>query len=246
MKDVENNRILEEFQRQFNDNYVPRNLLDNLCDTLDDSIVAPDAEINQKNSKSQELKLSDHEYEFTDQEDLDVLAEIEEEARRQLDEKASSNNVKDQKSVPTLDLGKMPTLKTIKPEPSTSKSIVSTKKSEYFDSDDDDIILSIPFEKIAGEILAPSTALNSKNQPNSKNNISSNKNNSHNKIGKNNHTSVIPAKREYTNVKPNINRIENQSIQKPIAQSNNGNVILFFYANIFDTSLKAIETGLKF
>jgi hypothetical protein len=216
-KTLENKRILEEFHRQFsNDSYVPRNLLDNLEENLDDSIVAPDAKINPQTSdniKDEIDKLTD--YNLTDQEDFEALAEMEEQARQFLIKKdtQSSTKVTANKPSPQVPKPKEPlksfNFKNPKPAPTTSKEKKVTTKNDYFDSDDDDIILSIPLEQLSAENPKPSTPTlsnnNKKEPPVKSNNFS--------------HTSVIPTKRENINVSSDKNRIQNQSNSKPLVQS---------------------------
>lgn len=242
LKVLENQRILEEFHRQFsNESYVPRNLLDNLeNENLDDSIVAPDDKINKQDSdiiKDEIDKLTD--YNLTDQEDFEALAEMEEQARKFLDKKESqkatdvtSNKPAALISKPAPSVTKPATLvskptplvpkldpSVSKPAPSklfnfknpkTAPTTSNEKKNDYFDSDDDDIILSIPLEKLSAETSKPATISNNKKEPPVKatNNFS--------------HTSVIPTKRENINVSSDKNRIQNQSNSKLFVQSKSG------------------------
>lgn len=211
-KNIENQRILEEFHRQFNsDNYVPRNILDNLTENLEDSIVVPDAKVNGQNNdvKNDIDKLSDFDYELTDQEDFDVLAKIEEQARQFLIEKETQNSTNktstksDTKIQKPNESSKTNTFKNPNPAPSTSKK--GTNKNDYFDSDDDDIILSIPLEQLTASSSNTANLSNKKEQPTRSNNFS--------------HTSVIPTKRENINVISDKNRVQNQSNSKPLVQS---------------------------
>jgi len=219
-KNIENQRILEEFHRQFNsDNYVPRNILDNLTENLEDSIVVPDAQINEQNKdiKNNVIdKLSDFDYELTDQEDFDVLAKIEEQARQFLVEKEtqSSTNKTSTKSdmQKPNEPSKFNNFKNPKPAPSASKK--GTNKNDYFDSDDDDIILSIPLEQLTAASSSSGTMNNKKEQPTRSNNFS--------------HTSVIPTKRENINVSSDKNRVQNQSNSKPLVQSKSGMYMLAY------------------
>lgn len=219
-KNIENQRILEEFHRQFNsDNYVPRNILENLTENLEDSIVVPDAQINEQNNdiKNDIIgKLSDFDYESTDQEDFDVLAKIEEQARQFLIEKEtqSSTNKTSTKSdiQKPNEPSKFSNFKNPKPAPPPSKK--GTNKNDYFDSDDDDIILSIPLEQLTAVSSSSATSNNKKEQPTRSNNF--------------NHTSVIPTRRENINVSSDKNRVQNQSNSKPLVQSKSG-MCMFAY-----------------
>lgn len=239
LKVLENQRILEEFHRQFsNESYVPRNLLDNLKnENLDDSNVALDDKINKQDSdiiKDEIDKLTD--YNLTDQEDFEALAEMEEQARKFLDKKEfqTSPNVISNKSVPSVSKQAQIAPKPILPVPKSIPSVsnqappklfnyknpkkvppttskekkVEEKKSDYFDSDDDDIILSIPLEQLSTESSKPATMSNKKEQPAKTNNFS--------------HTSVIPTKRENINVSSDKNRIQNLSNSKLFVQSKSG------------------------
>ena len=99
--------------------------------------------------------------------------------------------------------------KNTKPAPTTSKEKKVTTKNDYFDSDDDDLILSIPLEQLSAENPKPSTTsttLSNKKEPQVKFS----------------HTSVIPTKRENINVSSDKNRIQNQSNSKPLVQSKSG------------------------
>ncbi|KAL7023278.1 hypothetical protein ACKWTF_012546 [Chironomus riparius] len=211
-KTLENQRILEEFHRQFsNDNYVPRNLLDNLEENLDDSIVAQDAQTSD-NIKDEIDRLTD--YNLTDQEDFEALDEMEEQARQFLIKKETQSSIKvtSNKSSTQVAKPKEPlksfNFKNPKSAPTTSKEKKVTIKNDYFDSDDDDIILSIPLEQLSAEnVPKPSTtSLSNKKEPPVKNNNFS-------------HTSVIPTKRENISVNSDKNRMQNQSNSKPLVQS---------------------------
>ncbi|XP_070505757.1 repetitive organellar protein-like [Chironomus tepperi] len=217
LKNIENQRILEEFHRQFsNENYVPRNLLDNLEEeNLEDSIVAPDAKINEQKSdniKDEIDKLTD--YNLTDQEDFEVLAEMEEQARQFLIKKETQSITKVTSNKPETQMPKSNepaksfNFKNPTPTPITSNEKKVTNNNDYFDSDDDDIILSIPLEQLTAENSKPNTLsnnINKKEQPAKSNNFG--------------HTSVIPTRRENINVITDKNRISNQSNSKPSVQS---------------------------
>lgn len=169
----ESKRILEEFQRQLaNENYVPRNLLENLSESLEDSIILPETSVNDcRTDRNDVNNLSDHDYEFTDQEDLDMLEEIEAEARRMLDKKLTlTNKLKDF----VTENGPKTLRKSL-----TKDSKKPNVQNNYFDSDDDELIMSIPFEKLVEKPTVSSL-------PNQKV-----------KIGPGgSHSSVIPVKRE--------------------------------------------------
>lgn len=229
-KNIENQRILEEFHRQFNsDNYVPRNILDNLTENLEDSIVVPDAQINEQNNviKNDIIdKLSDFDYELTDQEDFDVLAKIEEQARQFLVEKetqssANKTSTKSDMQKPN-EPSKFSNFKNPKSAPPASKK--GTNKNDYFDSDDDDIILSIPLEQLTAASSSSATIKNKKEQPTKSNNFS--------------HTSVIPTKRENINVSSDKNRVQNQSNSKPFVQSKSGMFVQYMLAYVRHSRIK--------
>lgn len=156
-RNTENKKIFDEFVKQFgisenndaeNENeYVPRNLMDNLPDSHNDSIVSLQLPESPKKPKDtpDDFKISDYEYDLSDSENFDYLAELEEEAKKLLEStpQSSANTSKEVAAATTTNFAKQNEKEKEKTNQDSGKC-----STNYFDSDEDEeaILASIPME----------------------------------------------------------------------------------------------------